>query len=77
MSQQLLLNLMSRSLIVRVGTPALTSRNMKEAEMEKVAEFIDIGMQIAVEIKDEMVKTGSVGKSGSVTTKVSNTDSNM
>ena len=60
MSQQLLLNLMSRSLIVRVGTPALTSRNMKEAEMEKVAEFIDIGMQIAVEIKDEMVKTGSV-----------------
>ena len=39
--------------------------------MEKVAEFIDLGMQIAFEIKDEMIKTEAVGKSGQVTAKVS------
>ena len=38
--------------------------------MEKVAEFIDLGMQIAFEMKDEMIKTGAVGKSGHVTAKV-------
>ena len=53
-----------------LGTPALTSRNMKDEEMEKVAEFIDLGMQIAFEMKDEMIKTGAVGKSGHVTAKV-------
>ena len=53
------------------GSPALTSRNMKEEEMEKVAEYIDLGMQIAFEMKDEMIKAGAVGKSGHVTAKVS------
>ena len=53
-----------------LGTPALTSRNMKDEEMEKVAEFIDLGMQIAFEMKDEMIKTGAVGNSGHVTAKV-------
>ena len=43
---------------------------MKESDMEKVAEFIDRGMQIAYEIKDEMIETGAVGKTGNVTTKV-------
>ena len=43
---------------------------MKEEEMETVAEFIDLGMQVAFEIKDEMIKTGAVGKSGHVTAKV-------
>lgn len=45
---------------------------MKEEEMEKVAEFIDLGMQIAYQMKDEMLKTGAVGKSGQVTAKVRN-----
>ena len=40
--------------------------------MEKVAEFIDLGMQIAYQMKDEMLKTGAVGKSGQVTAKVRN-----
>ena len=38
--------------------------------MEKVADYIDLGMQVAFEMKDEMIKTGSVGKSGHVTAKV-------
>jgi glycine hydroxymethyltransferase len=33
---------------VRVGTNALTSRSMKEPEMEKVAEFLHRAVQIAV-----------------------------
>ena len=36
------------------GTPALTSRTMKEEEMRKVAEFIDEGVQIAKEAKEAM-----------------------
>ena len=40
--------------------------------MEKVAEFIDLGMQVAFEMKDEMLKTGAVGQSGKVTAKVNN-----
>lgn len=38
--------------------------------MEKVAEFIDLGMKIAFEIKDEMIETGAAGKTGNVTAKV-------
>ena len=56
--------------LLPLGTPALTSRNMKDEEMEKVADYIDLGMQVAFEMKDEMIKTGAVGKSGHVTAKV-------
>ena len=36
---------------MRIGTPAITSRNMNEAEMEKVAHFIDEALKIAVEVE--------------------------
>lgn len=36
---------------MRIGTPAITSRNMKEAEMEKLADFIDEALKIAIEIE--------------------------
>ncbi len=44
--------------IVRVcaGTPALTSRQMKEAEMEKVAAFLDEGVELAANIKASLSK---------------------
>lgn len=37
------------------GTPALTSRQLREADFEKVVEFIDEGIQIALDVKK---KTG-------------------
>lgn len=37
------------------GAPALTSRQLKEADFEKVVEFIDEGIQIALDVKK---KTG-------------------
>ena len=36
------------------GTPALTSRAMKEEEMRRVAGFIDEGVQIAKQAKTDM-----------------------
>jgi len=36
---------------IRVGTPALTSRNFKEAEMDKVAGFMDECIKLALEIE--------------------------
>ncbi|XP_071965043.1 serine hydroxymethyltransferase, cytosolic-like [Antedon mediterranea] len=36
---------------LRFGTPALTSRNLKAADFEKVVDFIDKGISIALEIK--------------------------
>lgn len=41
------------------GTPALTSRQFKEADFEKVVEFIDEGIQIALDVKK---KTGECGR---------------
>jgi glycine hydroxymethyltransferase len=38
---------------IRVGAPALTTRGFKEADFEKVAEFIDRAVQIAKAIKEE------------------------
>ncbi|KAK4046362.1 glycine hydroxymethyltransferase shm1 [Microbotryomycetes sp. JL201] len=38
---------------VRVGTNALTSRSMKEAEMEVVAEFLHRAVQIALQAQEE------------------------
>lgn len=35
---------------IRIGTPALTSRNFKEEDMVAVADFIDRGFKLAVEI---------------------------
>lgn len=35
---------------IRIGTPALTSRNLKEADFLQVADFIDQGFKLAVEI---------------------------
>jgi len=35
---------------IRIGTPALTSRNLKEKEILQVADFIDQGLKLAVEI---------------------------
>lgn len=37
---------------LRLGTPALTSRGLKEADIEKVAEFIHRGIQITVEAQE-------------------------
>lgn len=37
------------------GAPALTSRQLKEADFEKVVDFIDEGIQIALDVKK---KTG-------------------
>ncbi|RWS10841.1 glycine/serine hydroxymethyltransferase-like protein [Dinothrombium tinctorium] len=36
---------------IRLGTPALTTRGLKEADIEQVAEFIDEGIGIALEAK--------------------------
>ncbi|XP_072350831.1 serine hydroxymethyltransferase, mitochondrial-like [Scyliorhinus torazame] len=41
---------------LRLGAPALTSRNFKEADFEKVVDFIDEGIDIALEVKKQ---TGS------------------
>lgn len=41
------------------GTPALTSRQFKETDFEKVVEFIDEGIQIALDVKK---KTGECGR---------------
>jgi len=39
-----------------LGTPAMTSRGLKEAEFTKVAEFLHRGMQIALAIQKETGK---------------------
>ena len=36
---------------IRVGTPALTTRGFREADFERVAEFIDRGVKIALDLK--------------------------
>jgi glycine hydroxymethyltransferase len=38
---------------LRFGTPALTSRDMKEGEIEKVAEYIDEAVKIAIDASKE------------------------
>ncbi|XP_043987951.1 serine hydroxymethyltransferase, mitochondrial-like [Gambusia affinis] len=42
---------------LRLGTPALTSRQFKEGDFEKVVDFIDEGIQIALSVKQ---KTGNL-----------------
>jgi glycine hydroxymethyltransferase len=41
---------------VRLGAPALTSRGFKEADFEKVVDFIDEAVQIASEAKRQTKK---------------------
>jgi glycine hydroxymethyltransferase len=41
---------------VRLGTPALTSRGLKEEDFRKVAEFLDRGCQIAIKIQETVGK---------------------
>ncbi|XP_054717867.1 LOW QUALITY PROTEIN: serine hydroxymethyltransferase-like [Uloborus diversus] len=36
---------------IRLGTPALTTRGLKEKDIEKVAEFIHRGLQLALDVK--------------------------
>ena len=36
------------------GTPALTSRQMKEAEMKVAADFLDEGVELAASIKAQL-----------------------
>jgi glycine hydroxymethyltransferase len=42
---------------IRVGTPALTSRGMKEAEMEKVADFLDRAVTLAKAVQHDAGST--------------------
>uniref|UniRef100_A0A8C9Y0H9 glycine hydroxymethyltransferase n=1 Tax=Sander lucioperca TaxID=283035 RepID=A0A8C9Y0H9_SANLU len=44
---------------LRLGTPALTSRQFKEADFEKVVEFIDEGIQIAMDVKKKTANLAS------------------
>ena len=37
---------------VRIGTPAVTTRGMKEAEMSKIAEFIDRVLKVCVKVQE-------------------------
>lgn len=39
------------------GTPALTSRQFKEAEFVKVIEFLDEGFKIAMDVKKKTGKS--------------------
>lgn len=41
---------------VRIGTPAVTTRGMKEADMEKIAEFLDRVLKIAIKIQEQSGK---------------------
>ncbi|XP_076825276.1 serine hydroxymethyltransferase, mitochondrial-like [Clavelina lepadiformis] len=41
---------------LRLGTPALTSRNFKEADFVKVVEYIDRGVEIAIDAKSKTKK---------------------
>jgi len=41
---------------VRLGTPALTSRGFKEADFERVAEFLDRAAKVAIAIQEQRGK---------------------
>merc|ERR1711861_79425 len=41
---------------VRIGTPALTTRGLKEADFEQIADMLDRLLQIGLEIQSEVGK---------------------
>ncbi|XP_073432941.1 serine hydroxymethyltransferase, mitochondrial isoform X1 [Dendrobates tinctorius] len=41
---------------LRLGAPALTSRNFREADFEKVVDFIDEGIKIGLDVKSKTAK---------------------
>jgi len=41
---------------IRLGTPALTSRNFKEEDFERVAQFLDLAVKIALQVKGKTEK---------------------
>lgn len=41
---------------VRIGTPAVTTRGMREPEMEKIAEFLDRVLKISIKIQEQSGK---------------------
>ncbi|PKC16804.1 SHMT-domain-containing protein [Rhizophagus irregularis] len=42
---------------LRVGTPAMTTRGLNESDFEKIAEFIDRGVKLTVDIKKKVTGT--------------------
>lgn len=55
---------------VRIGTPALTSRGLKEVDFEKVADFLDRAVQLSTQIQSDLSKKAPAnpeGKPGVVT----------
>ncbi len=42
---------------LRIGTPAMTSRGLTEADWDRVADFIDRGVKLAVDIKKNVSGT--------------------
>lgn len=45
---------------IRVGTPALTTRGFREEDFKKVADFIDRGVKIAIDIKKTTPEPGKL-----------------
>lgn len=43
---------------VRIGAPALTTRGFKEADFEKVADFLDRALKIALRIQVGLCSSG-------------------
>ena len=39
---------------LRVGTPAMTTRGLNESDFEKVAEFIDRGVKLTIDINKKV-----------------------
>lgn len=45
---------------IRVGTPALTTRGLREADFERVGDFIDRGVKIAIDLKNSTPEPGKL-----------------